>query len=99
MALADPASVLIVEAVEDVVAAVFDDPMPAIDGDDLGWAGHLSWAAGDAVGEFPADLAGFLVIALALDEEGLLDVGKVEVVVDVGGHPNPTGLDAAVERR
>lgn len=97
MALTDPASVLIVETIQDVVTAVFDDPMAAIHRKDLRWRGHLLGAAGNAVGQFSTHFAGFLVAANALDQEGLADVGKIDEFVDCFGDPDAPGLDSAVE--
>lgn len=67
MALADSASILVIEVIENVMAAVFDDPVTPINGEDLGWVCHFPGATGDAVGQFPTDLSGFFVAVDALD--------------------------------
>ena len=41
-----------------------------------------------AIDGFGRDLAGFLLDALALDSEGLSDVGEVQIVVEPGGGPD-----------
>ena len=43
---------------------------------------------GQTLDGFGRDLAGLLLDALALDNEGLSDVGEVEIVVEPGGGPD-----------
>jgi len=96
MALADSAAILIIEPVEDVVAAVFDDPMATVHAKDLGWGGHFPGATGDAIGPFLSGFAGFLVIADALDQKGLANVGKVYEGVEYLGDPDASSFKSAM---
>lgn len=99
MTFTDAASVFVVEVVEDVVTAVFDDPMAPIDRENLLRRGHFLGAAGDAVGQFPAGFAGLFVVTDALDQEGLLYMGEIDELVDCLGDPNAPGFNSAMEGR
>jgi hypothetical protein len=99
VASADAAAVFVEGPVEDVMATVLDTPVPAIELEEPLGVGLLGRATGETVGEFDAALAGLFVEALALDDEGLPDMGEVEVPVEGRGGPDPAGFDPAVVRR
>ena len=75
MAGADAAAVLAIVPVEDVVATVFDGPMPPVDLQDLLGTGLFRGAAGDAVGCLMGASAGLLVDGFPFDDKGLADAG------------------------
>ena len=92
---ADPAAVLVEGVVEDVVQGL-DGPVAAIEFEDAFGVGGVGRVAGDAVGALDGGPAGLLVHDGAFDEEGLADVGEVQVAVESGGGPHGAALDAAV---
>ena len=95
--VADAAAVLIIVPVENVVATVLDDPVPAVNLEHASGAGLLGRAAGEAVGDFQRDIRPvFLFVHVPLDEEGLAHMGKVEIVVEFGGRPDFARFQAAV---
>ena len=87
---------LIEGPIDDLVTAVLDHPVVAVDLMEALWAGLGGRTAGDAVGELTGEVAGFLVHYLPLDEESLSEVEDVEIAVEGAGHPDGTGFDAAV---
>ena len=93
MAGTDATAVLIKVPVQDVVAAVFDRPVTAVDLQQALRIGLLGRSAGDAVGKFAAVLAGFFVQDFAFDDEGLGDVGEIKVSVQCSGGPDAARLD------
>ena len=90
---ADAAAVLVIVPIEDVVATVFNGPMPPVDLQHLPGIGLFRGLAGDAVDYLMGVFAGLLVDRFPFDDEGLADVGKVEVAVECGGGPNFPGFD------
>ena len=92
----DSTAVFIKVPVDDVVAAVLDAPVRPVGFEYLLSIGLVWCSAGNAIGKFDRALACFLVDALAFDQEGLADVGEVEVIVQCGGRPDPSSLDASV---
>ena len=73
--------------------------MPAVHLEHLLRGGLLGRSAGDAAGDFKRAVAALLLDRMPLDEESLADVGKVEVVVEVGGGPDLASFDASMIRR
>jgi len=61
MTFADAASVLIVIPVKDVMATVFDAPMPPVCGEYFLGIRLIRRSAIDTIGDFTGDLAGFFV--------------------------------------
>ena len=92
----DATAVLVKVPVEDIVAAIFDDPMTAVDLQQALGVGLIAGAAGDAVGEFPRAFAALLVDSLAFDHVGLADMGKLQIAIQRGGGPNSSRLDSAL---
>ena len=58
--------------------------------------GLFGCSAGDAVGDFARRLAGLFVDGYPFDDEGLADVGKVEIAVECGGGPDLSRFDASM---
>jgi hypothetical protein len=96
---ADAAAVLVVVPIEDVVAAVFDGPVATVDFEQALSIGLLGRSTGDAVGEIVGRFAGLFVDRDSFDGEGLADVGKVEIVVEVGGRPDIARFNASMVGR
>jgi len=81
------------------MAAVFDAPVAAVSGQHALRVGLFRSSAGNAIGDFTGGLAAFFIGAIALDDESLSEVRKVQVAVEFGGGPDFTDFDAAVIRR
>ena len=86
-----PAAVFVKVPVDDVMAAILDAPVASVGFEHLLGVGLVGGSAGDAVGELDGAFAGFLLDALAFDDEGLTDVGEVKVVVQCGSGPDLRG--------
>ena len=99
MAGADTAAVLVVVPIEDVVAAVFDGPMAAVDFEQATGVGLCGGAAGDAVGDIDRAFAAVFLDGFPFDGEGLAEMGEVEIAVELGGCPDLAGFDAPVVGR
>ena len=95
-ARADAAAVLIIVPVEDIVAAVFNAPVVAVDFQQFLRIGLFRGPTGNAVGDVTGVVSGFFIDGLALDDKGLLHMRKVQVAVEFGGDPDGTDFDAAV---
>ena len=80
------------------MAAVLYHPVAAVDLKEALGGGLRGRTAGDAVGKLLGESAGFLLQDLPLDEEGLVDLGEVEVAVEGFADPDGAGLDAPVAR-
>ena len=99
MAGANAAPVFVEIPVDDVVAAVFDRPVAAIDFEEALGPGLFGRAAGDTQCRFERLLLGLLVDDFALDQEDLADVREVGIGVERGTAPNSSGFDASMVRR
>ena len=75
------------------MAAVFDAPVASIDGEELLGGCFVGLSAGDAVGEVVGVFSALFFNRFSLNQEGLLDVGKVEIEVECGGGPNFSSFD------
>jgi hypothetical protein len=96
---ADAAAVLVPVPVKDIMAAVLNGPMVAIEGEDALGVGGVGAVAGDAVGELGGDFAALFVDDMTLDEESLADEREIEVVVERGRGPDRAGLKPAMSQR
>lgn len=76
-----PAAVLVEVPVNDIMATVFDAPVPSVDGKDAFRIGLFGSLAGYSVGDFAGVFACFLVGGFPLDTERLSDISKLEIVV------------------
>ena len=88
MAGADTAAVFVVVPIEDVVAAIFDTPVSAVELEEALRVGLLGRSAGDAVSDFVAGFAAFLGDGVTFDDVGLRDVREIEIVVEGSGSPD-----------
>lgn len=93
-ALAHAAAILVEGDVADPVQAVFDAPVAAVELDEALGGGLLWGQAGDEIGPLGGGTA--FSVDGALDAGDLGEVGEVEVVVEEGGGPGGTQLDAPV---
>ena len=92
----DSAAVFILVPVDEVMAAIFNGPVAAVGAQNPMWV--MGGSAGDAVGDFLRLFPALFVYVVLFDEEGLPDVGKVEVVVEFGCGPDFTGFNSAIIR-
>lgn len=76
-----PATVFVKVPVDDVMAAILDAPVAPVCREYLPGVGVLRQAAGDAVSELAGVFSGFFLDTLAFDDEGLADVGEIQVIV------------------
>ena len=72
--------------------------MAAIGGQDTLWLGLFWRTAGHSQRALQGQLTGLFVHHLALDQEHLADMRKVEVGIDRGTTPDAAGFDAAMVR-
>jgi hypothetical protein len=94
-----PPSILIVIPVDDIVAAVLDSPVAAIDLKESLCVGLVGRSAGNSMDEFIGIFAGFLINTVTFDDKGLSDVRKVQVVIELGGGPDFSRFNASMVRR
>jgi hypothetical protein len=99
MARAYAAAVFVIVPIDNVMATVFDTPVPPVGGKDALGVGLLRGSAGDAVGGFTGAFSVFFVCGFSLDDKSLSDVGKVEIGVEFGCGPDFADFDPAVIRR
>ena len=90
------AAVFVVVPINHVVATVFDAPMFAVGAKDFLGICLFGRAAGQPVNDFVATFTRFFVDAFPLDDEGLADIGKIQVLVERSGYPDFAGFDTAV---
>ena len=90
----DAEPVLVEGVVEDVVEGL-DGPVSAVEGEESLRVCGLRGVAGDAEGAFDGGLSGLLEGDGSLDEEGLSDVGEVEMVVEFFGGSRWRGFRGA----
>lgn len=95
---ANTAAVFIIIPIDDVMAAIFNAPVSAIDGKDSLRIGLLGCLAGYAIGDFSGALAGFLLSDLTFNTEYLADMREGEVIVQSRGSPDSSDFDSAVIR-
>ena len=81
------------------MAAVFNSPMSAIDLEHSLRIGLFRRSAGNTVGNFQRTFTALFLYAMPLDDEGLSNVWKINVVVEFRGGPDFSGFDSSVIRR
>jgi hypothetical protein len=81
------------------VTAVLDSPVATVNLKNSLGVGLLRRPAGNAIGDFTRADAGFFLCRVPFDGERLSDVGKVKVVVELGGSPDLSGFDSSMVRR
>ena len=82
--------------VDDVVAAILDDPVPAIGGEYALGIGLFGRPTGDAKRVFDGDLTALLVHHLALDHKNLADMREIEIGIERRAAPDTTSFNPAV---
>ncbi len=98
MAGTDGAASFVPIPIQDIAAAIFDGPLVAVEAQHGLGIGGLRGMAGDAVHGFSPGFTGFLVEPMSLDDEGLTDAWKIEVVVETGGRPDGARFDPAMSQ-
>ncbi len=93
---ADSAAVFIVIPVDNVMTTVLDAPVPAVILQHLGSVGLAGRFAGHPIGELLVLLAAFFVDGDSFHPEDLSEIGKVQVVIEIGGDPDVSDFDATV---
>ena len=93
-----PTAIFIVVPIDDVVAAILDAPMAAVNVENTLCVGLLRCSTGDAVGDFTGAFAVLFLYGLPLDDESLSDMRKVEVVVEFGCGPDFSSFDSPMVR-
>ena len=93
-----PAAVFIEIPVQDVMAAVFNDPVATVCGKHTLSGGLLRCSTGYTVSELTGVVTGFLLRELSLHEKCLSDMGKIQIVIEFGGGPDFSDFDPAVIR-
>ena len=99
MALAYAAAVFVKVPIDNVMTAVFDAPVAAVDGKHALRIGLFRSSAGNAIGYFTGVFTAFFICGLPLDEKSLSDVRKVQIIVEFGSGPDFADFDPAVVRR
>ena len=94
--IANGAAVLVPVPIQGVVTAVMDRPVATVEGQYTGGIGGVARMTGNPVDGLGRGLAGLLLDGVALDDEGVADTGKIEVVVEAGGRPDRALFDAAM---
>jgi hypothetical protein len=94
-----PPSILIVIPVDDIVAAVLDSPVAAIDLKESLCVGLVGRPAGNSMDDFIGIFAGFLINTVTFDDKGLSDVRKVQVAIELGGGPDFSRFNTSMVRR
>src|SRR5208282_4901319 len=79
VAHADAAAVLVKVPIENVVATVFDDPVPAVNLEHASGAGLLGSAASEAVGDFQRIFTRLFLGGLRIIKKKIANVRKVEI--------------------
>jgi len=92
-------AVFVIVPINDVMATVFDGPVAAVGGEHALRVSLFRWTAGDTIGDFTGVFIGLLICGLALDEKGLSDVRKAQIVVEFGCSPDFSDFYPAVIRR
>jgi hypothetical protein len=93
---ADQTAIFIVIPIDDVMAAILDGPVATINVKDTLWVSLLHRSTGDAVGDLTRANTTLFLCSVRLDEEGLSDVGKVKVIVDLGCGPDLSDFDSSM---
>jgi hypothetical protein len=94
-----PTAILVVIPVKDIMAAIFDAPVTPVGFKDTLGVGLVWGATGNAVGKFTRLFPGLFFYGLPFDDEGLSDVGEVEVLVEFRAGPDLADFDPAMVRR
>lgn len=89
-------SVFVVIPVDDVVAAVFNTPVAAIDSQNLVGIGLVWRLTGDAINDFTRDFPGFFLDSLPFDHEDLAKAGEIEIIIEFRRCPDLSDLDSAM---
>ena len=89
------AAVFVIVPIDNIMAAIFDAPVSAVDGKHVFRVGLVRRSTCNAICDFTGILTTSFLGSLPLDEKGLSDMREVEVIVEFGCGPyfadfNPT---------
>jgi len=96
MAGTDATAVLIIVPIQNIVAAVLDRPVAAVDLEHALRVGLFRGSSGDAIGDLEGSLAGLLLRTVPFNDVGLAQVRKVEVAIEFRGGPDLPRFGASV---
>jgi len=99
MTSSNAAAVFVIVPIDDVMATVFDTPVPPVGGKNAFGIGLFRGSAGNAIGGYTGVFAAFFICGFPLDDKSLSDMGKVEIGVEFCCGPDFTDFDSAVVRR
>ena len=96
MACTDAASVFIVVPIDDVVTAILDRPMAAVNVEYALGISLFGRSACNAISNFARALSSLLLYSMSFNEEDLSNMRKVKVVVKLGAGPDLSGFDSSM---
>jgi hypothetical protein len=94
----NPAAVFMIIPINDVMAGIFDTPVPSVYIEELLRVGLLGGSACDAVSGFTGFFTGLFFDAVSLDDKCLCHVGEVDIIVEFGSGPYFSGFDPSMFR-
>ena len=80
------------------MTAILNGPVAPVHLQDPLGVGLLRRSAGNAVGDFTRADPRLFLGRVPFDDEGLSDVGKVQVAIELGGRPDLAGFDSPMVR-
>ena len=98
VASAYAAAIFIVVPIDNIVAAVLDAPVTAVDVKKTLGIGLIRGSAGDTVRDFDGLFAGLFLYGVPFDDESLSDMGKIEILVEFVCGPDLADFDPAMIR-
>lgn len=98
MSFANPASVFIEIPIQDVMTAVFNGPVAAIDLQQAFRRCLAGFSAGQTVSDLPRIFSRFFVRDVPFNDKSLSDVGEIKIIVQIGGCPYLSDFDSAMIR-
>ena len=98
MSGANPASVFIEIPIQDVMTAFFNSPVAAINLQQTFGGCLAGGSTGQTVSDLPCAFSRFFVYDFPLNDKSLSDVGKIKIIVQIGGYPYLPDFDSAMIR-
>lgn len=92
----DSASVFIIVPIQDMVTAIFNDPMTPVDGEDTLGICLFGGSARDAIDDLHGAFATLFDGAVPFNDEGLPNMREVEIVIELQGGPDFSDFDASM---
>src|SRR5512135_3618989 len=95
----DSPSVFIVVPVQNVMTTILNRPVAAIYLEHTLRSRFFGCSAGDAISHLTRALARFFIGEVTFNREGLTDMRKVQIVIELGCGPDLSNLDSSMVRR